>query len=64
MKTREIEITPEAYGNLEALRRENETIEEVLRRLALAFRVSGLMAADPSSVTPKGPSKSGRKKSN
>lgn len=50
MKTREIKITQETYENLRALQRENETFEEALKRLALAFRTSGLMSTDPSKM--------------
>lgn len=43
----ELKISRETYEDLEALRRPEETVEAMLKRLALALRVSGLMSAGP-----------------
>ncbi|MFQ5911896.1 MAG: RidA family protein [Nitrospinota bacterium] len=45
--TRQIRISQETYENLDALRREGETLEGAIRRIALGLRASGLMSADP-----------------
>jgi len=47
MKDQKIEMTDQTYEIVHGMRREDETFEDTLKRLALAFRASGLMSYDP-----------------
>lgn len=48
--TRWVRISQETYENLDALRREGETFEEALNRVAVALRALGLSAGPPRKV--------------
>lgn len=47
MEPREIEISDNTLEMIRSLQRDGETLEETIKRLALAFRAGGFMSYDP-----------------
>ena len=47
MEPHTIEVSEETIDIIRSLQRDGEAFEETIKRLALAFRVGGFMAYDP-----------------